>query len=263
MHPVLCKIGGFSVPSYGFMILLGVICAYFIGRRLCRLQDLPLPVMTDLAIYTLLIALIGARLLLIVTELDLFIRHPRHLLTMLTTAGNFFGGLIAGAIFLLFYVRRKQLPLLTVLDTAAPAVAIGHAFGRLGCLMAGCCWGRAAASCSLAITFHNHQANTGVPLGVPLYPTQAGEAVFNLLLAVFLLLFFKKRRFSGQLFSLYLIAYGSYRFLSEYFRGDTGRGYLFGDMSRPFLSLSIPQVMALAAVTAGILLYRHARTKSA
>ena len=88
MHPVLFKIGGFAVPSYGFMILIGVVFAFLIGKNLSRREGLPLPVMSDLAVYTLLVALLGARLLLILTELNHFIQHPRALLSMLTSAGN-------------------------------------------------------------------------------------------------------------------------------------------------------------------------------
>jgi len=262
MYPVLLKIGNIPIPSYGVMILLGVFFAFILGRHLAQKEKLPLPVISDLALYTLLVALIGARLLLIVTELGLFMKNPRQLLSMLTSAGNFFGGLIAGTVFALFYIRKKKLPILTVLDIAAPVIAIGHAFGRLGCLLAGCCWGREAGSCILAITFRSHEAHTGVPLDVPLYPTQAAEAIFNLLLATSLFLFFKRKRFSGQIFSLYLVAYGIWRFASEYFRGDTGRGYLFGGMNTAFSSISIPQVMSACAVLIGFLMYKYARKKN-
>lgn len=262
MYPTLVKIGGLSIPSYGVMILIGVLCALFISRKLARSEGLPISDLSDLVIYTLLIALIGARLLLILTELDQFIRHPRQLLSMLTSAGNFFGGLITGALFAILYIRRKKLPLLPVLDVFAPALAVGHAFGRLGCLLAGCCWGREAAGCPVSISFHNHAAQTGIPLDIPLYPTQAAESIFNLLLGVALYFLFWHKRFSGQIFALYLMAYGSWRFISEYFRGDGGRGYLFGDMSAPFSSLSIPQLMALIALVMGIILYRHAKNKS-
>lgn len=262
MHPVLLNIGGFSLPSYGVMVLLGVVCAYFVGRHLAKVQDLPWNVLSDAALYTLLVALIGARLLLIVTDLDLFLKNPRHFLSMLTTAGNFFGGLMAGALFFIYYIRRRRLPLLPVLDLAAVTVAFGHAFGRLGCLMAGCCWGRPAPSCSLAIRFHDPSARTGVPLDVPLYPTQAAEAGFNLLLGLTLLFLSQRDHHPGRILSFYLMGYGSYRFISEYYRGDTGRGYLFGDMTHPFSSLSIPQLMSIAAVLIGVFLYRYARKKT-
>lgn len=262
MHPVLFKIGHFAVPSYGFMILIGVLFAFLIGRRLARKEGINVTDMNDLTLYTLLVALLGARLLLVITELDQFIKHPRQLLSMLTSAGNFFGGLIAGAIFALLFIRRKKMPLFTVLDIAAPAVAIGHFFGRLGCLLAGCCWGQPAGSCPIGIAFHSHEAQTGIPLDIRLIPTQAMEALFNLLLGGFLLWFYRRKGFSGQLFSIYLMAYGSYRFLSEYVRGDTGRGYLFGDMSHPLSSLSIPQIMSLAAVLIGIGIYRYGRKKT-
>lgn len=262
MHPVLLKIGTFSLPTYGVMILLGVICAYFIGRNLAKAQGLPLTVLSDMALYTLFVALIGARLLLIVTELDQFIKNPRHLLVMLTTAGNFFGGLIAGALFVVYYIHRKKLPFLPVLDVAAPAVAVGHAFGRMGCLMAGCCWGRIAPSCPVSITFHNHASQTGVPLNVPLYPTQIAEALFNLSLGLTLFFLSKRKHHSGHIFSIYLMGYGCYRFISEYYRGDTGRGFLFGDMNHPFSSLSIPQLMSFCAIVIGIALYRYAGKKT-
>ena len=137
----------------------------------------------------------------------------------------FYGGLIAAVAVAFWYMRRHQMPLWTTCDVFAPGIALGHVVGRLGCLMAGCCYGK-PTNVPWAITFTNPDAaaNVGTPLGVPLHPTQLYESARRALILVLLLATEKKGRpFPGRTFWSYMLLYGISRFVIEFFRGDDAR----------------------------------------
>jgi phosphatidylglycerol:prolipoprotein diacylglycerol transferase len=186
----------------------------------------------DLGIYIIIAALIGAKLLLLVVDFDQFRQSPADLMSLARSGGVFYGGLIAAVVVALLYLRRHKLPLWTTTDVFAPGIALGHVVGRLGCLMAGCCFGR-PASVPWAITFRNPEAfaNVGTPLNVPLHPTQLYEAGAEALILVFLLVFERwGRPFPGRTFWGYMLLYGISRFIIEFYRGDS-RGLVFGMLS--------------------------------
>jgi len=129
----------------------------------------------------------------------------------------------------LWYIRRIGLPLWTTCDVFAPGIALGHVVGRLGCLFAGCCFGK-PTNVPWAITFTDPfaNANVGTPLNVPLHPTQLYEAGAEaLILLVLLATESRGRRFPGRTFWLYMLLYAISRYIIEFFRGDVGRGTVF------------------------------------
>ena len=136
----------------------------------------------------------------------------------------------------IWYVRKHNLPVWKTADIMAPSIALGHAFGRLGCFFAGCCYG-AVCSGPLCVTFHD--AHSLAPLGVPLFPTQLMESGGEFLIFGILTLLWRRRKFDGQLFWLYPIFYAILRFVIEFFRGDVDRGLYFGGI------ISTSQIIAV------------------
>jgi phosphatidylglycerol:prolipoprotein diacylglycerol transferase len=131
-------------------------------------------------------------------------------------------------------------------DIVAPAIAIGHSIGRIGCFFAGCCYGQ---TCDLpwAVTFTD--AHSLAPTGVPLHPTQLYAVFGNLLIFVFLMMFRPYKRFAGQLFLLYIMLYGLMRALIEVFRGDFRGDFIFGILSvSQFIGLSMALIAAVLLV---------------
>jgi phosphatidylglycerol:prolipoprotein diacylglycerol transferase len=232
MHPVLFEAGGLTIYSYGVLLaaayLLGLQFALIRARR--RGLD-PQRVM-DLGIWIIVSALIGAKLLLLIVNFREFTANPRDLLGLARSGGVFYGGLIAAVVVSLLYLRRHNMPLWTTTDVFAPGIALGHVVGRLGCLLAGCCFGK-PTSVPWAITFTDPaaMANVGTPLGVPLHPTQLYEAGAEALILAFLLGFERRGRpFPGRTFWSYMLLYGVSRFLVEMYRGDS-RGMVFDALS--------------------------------
>jgi phosphatidylglycerol:prolipoprotein diacylglycerol transferase len=200
--------------------------AYLLGLKLAmnRAKALGLDSVRilDLGIYIIISALIGAKLLLLVTDFQSFRNDPRELLTLARSGGVFYGGLILAVAVALWYIRRSGLPLWTTCDVFAPGIALGHVIGRFGCFFAGCCWGR-ETTLPWAITFSDPfaAANVGTPLGVHLHPTQLYEAGAESLILFALLLTEKKGKpYAGRTFWLYILLYAISRYVIEIFRGD-------------------------------------------
>src|ERR1051325_3582126 len=173
----LPKIGTLTIYTYGVLLA----AAYLLGLQFAlvraRKRKLDANRVMDLGIYIIISALIGAKLLLLVTDFQTFRTDPRELLTLARSGGVFYGGLILAVSVALWYIRRVGLPLWTTCDVFAPGIALGHVIGRFGCLFAGCCYGKPTTR-PWGITFTDPfaAANVGTPLGVPLHPTQLYEA---------------------------------------------------------------------------------------
>ncbi len=263
MHPILIQIGPLTIASYGFLFALGVLLGALLCLWLARREGLELGVVTDFIFWVMLLSLLGAKLWLLASNLGYYRKFPGEIKYLLTSGGSFHGGLIFGAVFAVWFIRRHRLSYRQLGDIAAPGLALGHFFGRLGCFAAGCCWGREAAHFPLAVTFTDLKANalTGVPLYIPVYPTQLMEAFLNLANFLFLIVLYGKRRFRGQVIAVYILNYSLIRFALEFFRGDPDRGYVIGGMDRPWTSLSLPQLVSLIGLATALLLLRGFKRK--
>jgi phosphatidylglycerol---prolipoprotein diacylglyceryl transferase len=258
MHPVLFEwripalpfvgtVGPVTIYTYG--VLLAV--AYLGGLQLAmirgRKRGLDQTRVLDLGIYIIISALIGAKLLLLITDFRSFADNPRALLDLLRSGGVFYGGLLVAVTVALFYIRRIGLPLWTTCDVFAPGIALGHVVGRFGCFFAGCCYGR-PTTVPWAITFTSPAAaaNVGTPMNIPLHPTQLYEAGAEALILVLLLATESRgRQFPGRTFWLYILLYAVSRYIIEIFRGDP-RGTVFMFSTSQFISvILIPLALAM------------------
>jgi phosphatidylglycerol---prolipoprotein diacylglyceryl transferase len=244
MFPRLLELGPITLYSYGLLLAL----AYLAGLRLAlvraRARGLDADRVMDLGIWIIVSALIGAKLLLIVTDWRLFSTDPRQLLSLAQSGGVFYGGLILAVAVALWYIRRHKLPMWTTTDVFAPGIALGHVIGRLGCFLAGCCYGK-VTEVPWAVVFTDPfaAANAGTPLNVHLHPTQLYESFAEAAILAGLLLFEGKGRpFPGRTFWGYMLAYGISRFVIELFRGDAGRGLYFHD------AVSMSQIISIVLV---------------
>ena len=232
MHPVLFEAGGVTIYSYGVLLAAAYLLGLQFALMRARHRGLDGQRVMDLGIWIIISALLGAKLLLLVVDFRQFTANPRDLLGLARSGGVFYGGLIGAVTVALVYLRRHKMPLWTTTDVFAPGIALGHIVGRLGCLLAGCCFGR-QTSVPWAITFTDPaaMANVGTPLGVPLHPTQLYEAGAEALILAFLLVFERRGRpFPGRTFWSYMLLYGVSRFIVEFYRGDS-RGMVFDALS--------------------------------
>lgn len=235
VHPFfIC--GGVSIPAYGAMVALGVAVALGLffprvgkGRRLRA---------AGIVGVAALGALLGAKGLYLLTMPEgLAFRE------MLLSGFVFYGGLIGGVAGGYFAARRMKESFVELMDAAAPCIAVGHGIGRVGCFLAGCCYGRPMAP---PLGLLMPQA-LGAPHDVALFPVQLLEAALNISLGIFLLIYSRRRREEGQVTGLYLVAYAGIRFCVEFLRYDAVRGFAG--------ALSTGQWMSILAWHAGLLLF--------
>jgi phosphatidylglycerol:prolipoprotein diacylglycerol transferase len=238
VYPELFKVGPFTVYSYGVLLA----ASYLLGLRLAMWRakrwGLDPSRVLDLGIYIIIAALVGAKLLLLVVDFDQF-KDPRELLNLARLGGVFYGGLLLAVAVAFWYIHRHRMPFWTTCDVFAPGIALGHVTGRLGCLAAGCCYGK-PTNVPWAITFTDPlaAANVGTPLGIPLHPTQLYEAGAALIIVIVLVGTEKRGRpFAGRTFWSYMFLYAVSRYIIEMYRGDP-RGTVFGMFSTSqFISL--------------------------
>jgi phosphatidylglycerol:prolipoprotein diacylglycerol transferase len=222
VYPRLLELGPITVYTYGVLLAAAYLFGLQLARARAKQRGLDANRVLDLGIYIIISALVGAKLLLLITDFKSFTADPRELLTLARSGGVFYGGLIVAVIVALWYIRRVGLPLWTTCDVFAPGIALGHVVGRFGCLFAGCCFGKPTTR-PWGITFTDPfaAANVGTPLGVALHPTQLYEAGAELVILIVLLVTERKGRpFPGRTFWLYMLLYAISRFIIEFYRGD-------------------------------------------
>ena len=254
MYPKLFTIGSFYLPTYGLLVALGFLAALFLALRLARRAGLDAEKVSNLAVYAALVGLLGAKLLMLVMDFGYYARHPDRIFSLetLLSAGVYYGGFLLALAFSAWYMRRERLPFLATTDVLAPAVALGHAIGRLGCFAAGCCWGT-RTHVPWAVVFRNPETYTGVPLNVPLHPAQLYESGLTFIVAGILVLASRRPHPAGRIFGLYLVLYSIARFGVEFVR--------YHDQSLPFGGpFPWTQWIALGLLAAGgLLLWKTAR----
>ena len=238
MHPILFEIGSFPIGTYGVILAAGALLALALARHLAPRAGQDPDAVTDLFVWSLLAAFVGAKVALILGDFGDFADHPvRFLIENLRSFGAFYGGLVGGVTAAIWYLRRKRIPFWAAADVMAPALALAQGLGRWGCFFAGCCYGK-PTELPWGLVFPAVELCAD---GTHIHPWPIYESLLDLALAGGLLLLFRRRRFTGQLFLAYLLVYASARFGLEYLRGDTVRGLYFGG------ALSLSQIVALAA----------------
>jgi len=256
MHPILFEYGHLKIFTYGFLLALAFLSAIFVAGREAQRLGLPKGQFYDLCFYLILAALVGSRLLYILLELPAFLAHPWKIFALWEGGLVFHGGVILALATAVYYMRKHSMPWRPTLDALAVGTPLGQFFGRVGCFMAGCCYG-SPANLPWAVTFTNPQ--TLCPVRVPLHPAQLYEAF--LALGVFGLLQVLKthKRFDGQMMLTYFCLAGLVRFGVEFFRNPL-------DDRGPIIMAGLPltQVLALGLflVSGGLLLWYLFRSKA-
>ena len=243
MHNELWKIGPFTMYGYGTMIGIGILCAYFLTEYRARKYKLAYEHIFYLVIWSVLGGFLGAKLLFLLTEWKNILQEPGEFLYYLTDGFVVYGGILGGILSGWLYCRKANLEFLKYFDLVMPAVALAQGFGRIGCFLAGCCYGRETHHAPSVI----FRISEFAPNGIPLIPTQLYSSVLDFLLFGLLLWIAKRKIRDGQVAAAYLSFYSSGRFLLEFFRGDAERGTI------GFLSTS--QFIAVFTGAAGVLLF--------
>jgi phosphatidylglycerol:prolipoprotein diacylglycerol transferase len=237
IDPVAFALFGIPVRWYGLILVAAAAVAIWLAQREGRRRGIDTATASDAAIWVGVAALVGGRVLYVIqNELGSLAEHPTHILMVWMGGLSFYGGLVGGLLALVVFARRRGIPVLVVFDIAAPAAAIGQAIGHFGCLIGGDSYG-IATDLPWAVIYRN--PNAMAPLGVPLHPTQAYEAV--LLAALFIGLWLSRERLSrlgdGTVAGVYLLGLAVIRFGLFYLRDEPA--VLFGLKTAQLIGLGI------------------------
>jgi phosphatidylglycerol:prolipoprotein diacylglycerol transferase len=242
VHKIAFQFGGLTIYWYGILVALGFLAGFWTASRRAPREGISPEKISDLGMWLLVGAIVGARLLHVISYWrQEFAAKPWTEIFMVQHGGLvFYGGFMGSSLATIIYSRVKKLPLWKLADVLAPSIPLGHAFGRFGCLMTGCCYG-IPSTVPWAIRFpEDHETK-----GVPVHPTQIYEALLNFALYGFLAWLFRRKRFDGQIFAVYLLGYAILRSIVESFRGDYRPAEYTG-------ALSPGQVISIFIFIAGI-----------
>jgi phosphatidylglycerol:prolipoprotein diacylglycerol transferase len=270
MYPELFRIGEFAITSFGLMMFLAFVTAASITGKQLRRYGLPKELAWDLLAWVAVGGIVGAKLYHVALNLDTLAADPRELL--LSRAGLvWYGGLIGGVIAYYLQIWKRKLPLATMFDATAPALALSYAVGRIGCFLVGDDYGRYTDG-PLGVTFPDgglppstagylRSIGDNVPASipdraiVPVHPTQLYEVGLALIMFALLWRLGRKHLRTGQLFAAYLVLYAIERFAIEFVRAKSDVVALGG------LAMSTSQIVSAVVFVTGVFLwFKQGRT---
>jgi phosphatidylglycerol:prolipoprotein diacylglycerol transferase len=251
MHPILYSFDGITIYTYGLFVSVGFLTGFVLFLTDLKRRSISTDTGIDFAFWVLLSSIIGSRLVYVLLNFPYFARYPLKIVMLWEGGLVWYGAFLGALATALIYFRIKKLDGWLWADIAVPYVALGQAIGRIGCFMAGCCYG-CPTDLPWGTTF---TASEIAPLGISLHPTQIYDMLFNF--GIFALLFFRRNRitFRGEQILSYIFLYGATRSIVEVFRGDP-RGWWLGQ------TVTTSQLISVVAVAIGVILYFKIRDKN-
>ncbi len=253
MHPILLELSLFGksivLPSYGAMLGISLLMGWGLFAWLCSREQISKNLVDVTTLLTFITAIIGARILDVAINID---QYEGRLFSALISPQQqgltFYGGLIPAVVVGVLYIHFRKGNVWQIVDCASPSIAMGLFLTRIGCFLAGCCFGMRApgfwgvtyppGSPAFSLHFRQHLIDTAASSSLPVHPTQLYSSMAGLILAAASLYFFlKKKQYHGQVFWLFILFYALFRLFIEWIREDPGRGALYGLSTSQWFSI--------------------------
>ncbi len=246
MHPIIFEIFGIKVFSYGLMMAIGMVMGIITATYLAKKSNINPDEIFNLAFVIIVFSILGARLFYIIENIDYYARHPLEIILLNKGGLVFYGGLAGGFLSGYVYIKKNKLPLLKIADIFFTALPLGQAFGRIGCFLNGCCYGKPTGA-SWGVVFppnsipFNHYKDF-----ILIHPVQLYNSTANFIIFLILFTIYDEKKYDGSIACFYGILYSISRFMTEFYRGDEGR----------MLGLTIAQWISIMvfAISSAILL---------
>lgn len=259
MYPKILDVGPVTIHTYGLLLAAAFIIGIWIASRNARKERINSDSIWNLGLIVIFAALLGSKLLLLLSDFHYYSENFREIfsLSTLRSSGIYYGSLLLALGSAAWFILKKHLPAWTLADAAAPGIAAGEAIAKLGCLTAGCCYGK-PTTLPWGIKFTSQYAydNVGVPLNIPLHPTQIYESLGAFCLFLFLTWRLSRKHIAGQVMVEFLALYSLLRFVMEFFRDDERGFVLYG-------LLSTSQLVAVLTFLGSIAVYYLLRRPAA
>jgi phosphatidylglycerol---prolipoprotein diacylglyceryl transferase len=251
VQPIAFHLGPLTIRWYGVMMAIAFIAGLWTASRRGLRDGIPAEKILDIGPWLIVGTIVGARALHVVTYWrEEFSGRPFWEVFAVWNGGLvFYGGLIGASVAGVLYARMKHLALWKLADVLAPSIALGYVFGRIGCFLNGCCYGRA---CSLPWAVHFPPGHETYPNGV--HPTELYDSILSLFMYAGLAWLYRRKKFDGQVFAAYLLCYAVTRSIVESFRGDYTSIHIHSA-----LHLTPAQLISIGIFAAGIALWATLR----
>lgn len=241
MKPILFTIGSLSIGSYGFMVAIGFLIAVYVCYQRAKKKDIYPQIIFELALLTTITGFVGARLFHSFQHLN------SNGLIIWKGGLAYYGGFIPAFLVGFIYLRAKNLSISEMMDVIAPSLAIGESIGRIGCFLAGCCYGRPTDS-PLGVIYPEKSLTYMLLNGQKAHPTQLYTSISLFFIFVILIIIGKRTIFSGQLFLIYAIIHSVQRFIIDSFRSYTSDEFIGNLATSQLISLIIGLVTLLVMI---------------
>lgn len=210
MHPIICKVGPFTIYSYGLMLAVAFLVSSTLAVLQAKKQNIDPDIIFNLSFIGFVAGIIGARLFYISENIIYYFKNPLEIIMFQRGGLSWFGGLFSGVIFGILYLKKKKIPVYKILDLMSPFVALGQAIGRIGCLLNGCCYGKISPQYGFFFEIHDTY----------LIPTQLYSSLALFFIFIALRFIQERPHKTGQIFYAYLLLYSFARFIIEFWRAD-------------------------------------------
>ncbi len=252
MFPDLFSIGPVTIHTYGLFVAIGFLAGLMVTVRIARTEGIPAQQVMDMGFIMIVSAIVGSRIMYILINPTHYFHRPLEILKIWQGGLVFSGGIIGVILVMAWYGRRHGLSLWKIGDLWSPAAALGQAVGRIGCFMAGCCFGK-PTDVNWAVVFTHPQSLA--PKHIPLHPTQLYHSLSGFIIFGILLALRRKKGFDGRILLWFLILHSTARLLVERFRGDL-RGIL------PHTQTTLTQVVAVGILIGAVITLLILKTRA-
>ena len=242
MFPDLFSIGPLTIHTYGLFVAIGIFVGIMVTTKLGKSEGISPQQVMDMGFIVIVSGIIGSRVVYVLMNISYYRYQPAEIFKIWQGGLVFSGAIIGVVLAATWYAKHHKLPLWKLCDMWAPAAAIGQSIGRIGCFMAGCCYGK-PTDLKWGVVFTDPKSLA--PLNVPLHPTQIYSFFSGLIIFLILLLIYSKKKFEGQVVLWFLILHSTARLFIERLRGDD-RGMLLGS------NMTTTQFVAILILVASV-----------
>jgi len=254
MFREILHIHSFTLTSYGLMQAIAFIAGLVVLNILSKKEKIDKNRMYDMAIWVIMGGVLGGRLWFVIEYFHLYEHDILSIIKVWEGGMVFYGGLIGGILAGIIYLNRNHLDIEEIGDITVPAFALGIFFGRIGCFLNGCCYGKVSHTCGVSFpknspAYYEQMSSGAIPhnavSSLPVIPTQLIESFSCLLIFFILLVLYRFKKFKGIIFYAFFILYGTERFLVDFLR-------YYSKEAMIFKILSLSQITSLLFVIVGI-----------
>ncbi|MCK4353583.1 prolipoprotein diacylglyceryl transferase [candidate division WOR-3 bacterium] len=229
MYRTIFDLGPFAITSWGVMLVVAFVAGVWLAEKRAKKYNIPKGVITDLSLVLIIAGVVGGRTAFVFENWGYYIQNPGEILKVWEGGLIFYGGLGLAILCGIIFLKKKKVKVTVGMDVVIPSVALGIFFGRIGCFLNGCCFGK-PTNLPWGIVFP-HDSPAGWIFNEPIHPTQIYSSLAGLCIFGILLVIERKKLFDSYLFWMFLVLYSGWRIGIDFLRYYESKVYLLPSLT--------------------------------